>query len=151
LYPGLPGGAQTPKDIPMEPLSTSVSIIAILEAVQSCLKILKKYVGPSSMSSDEAETLMKSLYDFYGATSKFQAHLHLQEDDESLSASLEYLGPVVKQSLEAVIMIKGHFRDRGAIAKAFRGAKFDRKLKASLSSLDSATKLFNMAVLSDQQ
>jgi hypothetical protein len=134
----------------MDPFSLTVGTIGILQAVTSCLKLAKKYGGPSALSSAEAENLMKTIYEFHGAVRNFQTHLELYEDDETRIASLDYLKPVVNRSLDSFHIVKDYLSS-GLAAKTFRGSKFDRKLKASLKSIDDASKLFNMAVLADQQ
>ncbi|KAK3389894.1 hypothetical protein B0H63DRAFT_464493 [Podospora didyma] len=135
----------------MDPFSVSVGIIGIVSAVKGCLKLANKHVGASAISSEEAEALMKSLYELNGATRNFQMHQELNDDDDDLMASYECLQPVIKRSLEAAQMVKEFLQNNSKIAKAFRGVKFDKKLKVALKSLDEATKLFNMAILADQQ
>ena len=39
----------------MEPFSLTVGVIGILTALKSCLKLVKKHVGPSTLSSGEAD------------------------------------------------------------------------------------------------
>jgi hypothetical protein len=134
----------------MDPFSLNLGAITILQVVTSCLKLAKKHVGPSALSSVEVANLMKTVYEFHGAMRSFHTHLEIYEDDETRIASLEYFEPVLKQSLESAQIIK-EYLGSGLVAKTFRGSKFDRKLKASLKSLDDASKLFSIAVLADQQ
>lgn len=134
----------------MDPFSLTVGSLSILGAVTACLKLAKKHVGPSAMSSAEAGNLMKTLYEFHGAMNNFKTHLDMYDDDDVRMASLEYLKPVVERAYESSKIIK-EYLGSGRAAKTFRGSKFDRKLKDSLKALDEAGKLFNMAILSDQQ
>lgn len=134
----------------MDPFSLAVGVIGILEGVKSCLKSVKKHLGPSALSSADTDNLIKSLYEFHGAMKSFQAHLELYEDDDERQTSLEYLKPVVARSLKSLQIVK-QYLGSGRTEKAFRGVKFDRELKLSLKSLDDASKLFSIAVLADQQ
>lgn len=134
----------------MDPFSISVGILGIISSVTSCLKLAKQHIGPSAMSSTEAESLKKSLYEFLGVMHSFKAHLELHDDDDERLASLEYLTPAVNRSLEALKIVKEYINS-GRTDKLFRGVKFDKRLKASLKSLDDARQLFSLAVLADQQ
>ena len=134
----------------MDPFSISVGVFGILQTVTLCLKLVKKHVGPSSMSSADAENLKKSLYEFHGTMKSFQMHLKLHADDDERIASLEYLKPAVTRSLDSLHIVKQYI-DSGRTEKLFRGVKFDKKLKLSLKSLNDACKLFSMAILADQQ
>jgi len=82
--------------------------------------------------------------------SSFQANLELSEDDKERRDSLEYLQPVVTRSYEALMIVR-EYMDGGKTGKLFRGARFDKKLKTALKSLDDASKLFSMASYATQQ
>lgn len=64
--------------------------------------------------------------------------------------SLDSLKSVIEQSAKSVQLSKEHFSS-GLAARSLRGAKFDKKLRASLKSPEDASKLFNMSELADQQ
>ena len=77
-------------------------------------------------------------------------HLELYDDDEERISALEYLQPVINSSKEALRIVQQYING-GRTEKFFSGVKFDKQLKASLKSLDDASKLFSMATLADQQ
>ncbi len=135
----------------MDPFSLTLGIISLLEALKSSLKLARKHgVGPSALSSVEAENLKKTLLELHGATNNFKTCLDISDDEEWNMASLEYLKPVVERSFESLQIVRDYLGSRRTV-KAFRGANFDKKLKVSLKSLDDASKLFAMAVSVDQQ
>lgn len=134
----------------MDPFSLTVGVFGLVTAVTSCIKGIKKHVGPSSRSSAETESLKKSLCEFLGAMTSFQAHLGLNDDDDERMASLEQLKPVITQSLESLEIVQ-HFIDSGRTKQILRGIKFDKKIKIALKSLDDASELFKMAILLDQR
>lgn len=134
----------------MDPLSITAGVIGTLQAVASCLKLIKKHVGPSSMSSEETENLRKSLYNFHAAMSTLQIHLNVHEDDEEQMASLEHLNVAIRHAFESLKIVREYLGGKRT-ERVFRGVKFDKKLKQSLKALDDASKLFNMAIMADQQ
>jgi len=134
----------------MDPFSITVGVFGLLQTVTSCLKFVKKRVGPSALSASEAEELKRSLYNFHGVMGSFQMHLQLHDDDDDRISSLEYLKPALDRSAESLQIINRYLAG-GRTDKLFGGAKFDKQIKSSLKSLDDASKIFNMAVLSDQQ
>ena len=135
----------------MDPFSLTVGILSLLEAIKSSLKLARKHgVGPSALSLVEIESVRKTLFDVHGAMNNMKIYLDINDDEELNTTSLQYLKPVVERSSEALRIINGYL-GRGRTAKAFRGANFDKELKMSLESLDNASKLFNMAVIMDQQ
>lgn len=134
----------------MDPFSIFTGVVGILQGVNTCLKSIKKHIGPSAMSASETEELKRSLYELHGAMRSFQMHLELYDDDEERISALEYLRPAVNGSKESLKIVKQYINS-GRTEKFFGGVKFDKQLKASLKSLDDASKLFSMAILADQQ
>ncbi|EQB48610.1 hypothetical protein CGLO_12147 [Colletotrichum gloeosporioides Cg-14] len=101
------------------------------------------------MSGPDTEDMMRTLYEIHGVMGSFKAHLDLHDDDDDRMESLHYLMPVINRSSEALQTVKDYVSS-GRTEKAFRGIKFDKKLKASLKRLDDASKVFRMAILSNQ-
>lgn len=134
----------------MDPLSITAGVFGMLQAVSSCLKLLKKHVGPSSMSSEETENLRKSLYSFHAATSNLQIHLNIHDDDEEQMASLEHLKDAIRHAFESLQIVREYLGGKRS-ERVFRGVKFDKKLKQSMKALDDASKLFTMAIMAEQQ
>ncbi|KAK1965453.1 hypothetical protein LY78DRAFT_95383 [Colletotrichum sublineola] len=134
----------------MDPFSLTAGAIGIITAVASCLKAIKKNIGPSAMSAPETEDMMKTLYEIHGVVGSFKAHLDLHDDDDDRMESLRYLMPVINRSSEALQAVKDYVSS-GRAEKAFRGTKFDKTLRVSLKRLDDASKVFSMAILSNQQ
>ncbi|KAI8277771.1 hypothetical protein K4K59_009416 [Colletotrichum sp. SAR11_240] len=94
--------------------------------------------------------MMKTLWEVNGVMGSFRTHQELHDDDDDRMASLEYLKPVVSRSHEAIQIIKGYINS-GRRERFLQGVKFDKKLKLALKSLDDASKLFSMALVSNQQ
>jgi len=135
----------------MDGLSLAASVIAVIQLAGSCLKLSRKFLGPSEFGSSDLISMSTSLYGFNGAVKSLQTHLEIYEDDEARLSSLEYLKPVLKQCGEALYIIKDSVKDNGFIGKYVIGPRFDRKLKGSLKALDGAKELFILALHADQQ
>ena len=135
----------------MDGLSLATSVIAVIQLAGSCLKLSRKFLGPSEFSSSDLTSIITALYRFNGAVKSFQTHLEIYEDDEARLSSLEYLKPALGRCEEALKVIKDFMDTSGFIGRHFIGPKFDRKLKPSLKALDGAKELFMLALHSDQQ
>ncbi|KAF4626279.1 hypothetical protein G7Y89_g11882 [Cudoniella acicularis] len=135
----------------MDPLSLTVNVVALIQLASSCLKLSRKFVGPSEFSSSDLTSIVTALYGFTGAVKTFETHLEIYEDDEARLISLEYLKPALKQCEEALNIIKNFVEKSNFIGKHFIGPKFDRKLKISLKALDGAKELLTLALQADQR
>ncbi len=135
----------------MDGLSLAASVIAVIQLAGSCLKLSRKWIGPSEHSSTDLDTMTKALYGFNGAIKNFQTHLEIYEDDEARLRSLDYFTPALERCREALDSIQTFLEGTGFIGKHLIGPRFDRKLKASLKTLDGAKDLFMLALQTDQQ
>jgi hypothetical protein len=134
----------------MDGLSLAASVIAVIQLAGSCLKLSRKFLGPSEFGSSDLTTMTIALYGFNGAVKSFQTHLEVYEDDEARLSSLEYLKPALKQCEKVLNIIKDAVEKSDFIGKHLVGPKFDRKLKTSLKALDEAKELFMLALHADQ-
>jgi hypothetical protein len=135
----------------MDGLSIAASVVAVIQLAGSCLKLSRKWVGPSEFGSSDLTTITTALYGFNGVMKTFQTHLEIHEDDEARLNSLDYLKPALKWCKEALDIVKNFMEHTSFIGKHLIGPKFDRKLKPSLKALDGAKDLFILALHADQQ
>jgi hypothetical protein len=135
----------------MDGLSLAASVIVVIQLTGSCLKLSRKFLGPSEFSSFNLASMANALYGFNGAVKSFQTHLEIYEDDETRLSSLEHLKPVLKQCEEALHIIEDFVGKSGFIGKHVIGPRFDHKLKTSLKALDGAKELFMLALHADQR
>src|ERR1700684_2925837 len=115
----------------MDGLSLAASVIAVIQLAGSCLKLSRKWLGPSEFNSADLAAITTTLYGFTGAIKTFQTHLEIHEDDEARLSSLEYLSPALERCKEALDIVQGFMENSGFTGKHLIGPKFDRKLKAS--------------------
>ncbi|KAK3995944.1 hypothetical protein QBC44DRAFT_386935 [Cladorrhinum sp. PSN332] len=130
-----------------EAIGLAASIIAVLQLTNSCLKSLRKRIGPSSHSTSELYTIETTLYKFHGEISNFRTHLELHEEDKARLLALRHLTPVVDRCDDSLKAIQGFAQKAGSISKYTTGAKFDRKLKDCLENLERAKELFSTATI----
>jgi len=135
----------------MDSLSLTAGLIAVIQLTGSCLKLSRKFLGPSEFGSSDLNSMTTALYGFNGALKSFQTHLEIYEDDEARLSSLEYVKPVLKQCEEALHIIKDFMGKSSFIGKHVIGPRFDYKLKTSLKALDEAKELFILALRADQR
>jgi hypothetical protein len=135
----------------MDGLSVAASVIAVIQLAESCLKLSRKWIGPSEFGSADLAVIKTTLYGFIGAIKTFQTHLVIHEDDEARLSSLEYLSPALRRCEEALDIVKDFMEGSGFIGKHLIGPRFDRKLKTLLKALDGAKELFMLALHADQQ
>ncbi|KAI1359875.1 hypothetical protein F5Y08DRAFT_318569 [Xylaria arbuscula] len=135
----------------MDGLSLAASVVAVIQLAGSCLKLARKWVGPSQFSSTDISGITTSLYGFTGSIKTFQTHIEVHEDDEARLHSLGHLKPVLGRCEEALCIIKDFVEKSDFIGKHLIGPKFDRKLKTSLKALEETKGLFILALHSDQQ
>ncbi|KAF9780340.1 hypothetical protein IL306_000625 [Fusarium sp. DS 682] len=135
----------------MDGLSLAASVVAVIQLTGSCLKLSRRWLGPSEFSSTDLATVTMTLYAFTGAIKTFQTHLEIHEDDQVRLSSLEHLSRVLERSAEALDVVRSFLDKGGFIGKHLIGPKFDRKLKASLKALEAAKELFGYALHADHQ
>jgi hypothetical protein len=135
----------------MDPVSLTASVIAIIQLAGSCLKLSRKFLGPSGFDSSDLNSMTTALYGFNGAVKSFQTHLEIYEDDEARLSSLESLKPVLKQCEDALRIIEAFVGKSSFIGKHVIGPRFDYKLKTSLKALDGAKELFILTLHTDQR
>ena len=135
----------------MAEIALAASVIAVLQLVGSCLKLSRKWVGPSELGSADLTNMTTALYGLNGVMKNFQTHLEIHEDDEARLTSLKYLTPALDRCRETLDIVKNFIEGTGLIGKYFVGSKFDRKLKASLKALNGAKELFLLALQADQE
>jgi len=134
----------------MDPLSISASVAGLITLTGSCLKLSRKWIGPSEFSTSDLKAIEKALYEFNGVIMTFETHLKIHEDDVARLNSLNYLKPALDQCNMALEVIREFVGGCSLIGKHVIGPKFDRKLKASLKALDGAKELFMLALQGDQ-
>jgi len=135
----------------MDGLSLAASVIAVIQLAGSCLKLSRKFLGPSEFGSSDLNSMTTALYGFNGAVKSFQTHLEIYEDDEARLSSLEYLKPILKQCKEALHIIEDTVGKGSFMGKYIIGPRSDYKLKTSLKASDGAKELFMLALQADQQ
>jgi hypothetical protein len=135
----------------MDGLSLAASVVAVIQLAASCLKLSRRWIGPSEFSSSDLTTMMMALYEFNGVMKTFQTHLEIHEDDEARLGSLDYLKPALEQCKESLYIVKDFMEHASFIGKHLIGSRFDRKLKPSLKALNGAKELFMLALHADQQ
>lgn len=136
-----------------EAIGLAASIFSLIQATQTCMKMVKRFMGPSEHSSEDLKTMHRSLSDFWGVILVFNVQLNqLDEDDEDDSAklqSLEYLQPVVDNCNDSVQSIKEFMKSRRS-KKFFGGVIFDKRLQKLLKELDNAKEIFKISATADQ-
>jgi hypothetical protein len=135
----------------MDALSLTAGVIAVIQLAGSCLKLSRKWLGPSEFGTSDLTSMITALYAFNGAMKTFQTHLEIHEDDEARLVSLNYLVPALERCENALGIMKAFLERSGFLGKHFIAPAFDRKLKLSLNILDGAKEVFMLAVHADQQ
>ena len=77
-------------------LSLAASVIAIIQLAGSCLKLSRKFLGPSEFGSSDLNLIITTLYGFNRAVKSFQIYLEIYKDNKARLSNLEYLKPVLK-------------------------------------------------------
>jgi cob(I)alamin adenosyltransferase len=90
----------------MDPLSISASVAGLITLTGSCLKLSRKWIGPSEFGTSDLKAIEKALYEFNGAMKTFETHLKIHEDDVAWLNSLNYLKPALDQCNMALEVIK---------------------------------------------
>lgn len=134
----------------MDGLSLLASVIAVIQLSGSCLKLSRKYLGPSEFSSSDLVSMTTAIYGFNGAVKLLQTHLEVCEDDIARLISLKHLQPVLEKCEEALHIIEVFVKKGGFLGKHVIGPRFDNKLKQALKALEGAKELFGLALNADQ-
>ena len=135
----------------MDGLSVAASITAVIQLTAVCLKVSKKFLGPSQYSSASLDSILKSLYAFNGTIKNLQTHYEINEDDQARLDALNHLAKPLKSCEEALEIIRERLQNTTFFGHYVVGERFDRKLKNTLQDMEEARKLFEIALHSDQQ
>jgi len=134
-----------------EGLSLAAGVIAVTTLAGACLKLSKKWLGPSEFGSADLTITRTTLLGFAEAMTKFQIHLTALGYDEARQESLEYLPQVLERCVQALGMVHSFLENRGFMGKYVVAPRFDRKLKASLEALEAAKEVFIFALNANNQ
>jgi hypothetical protein len=135
----------------MDPFSIGFGVAGLLPVVIGCFQLAKAHIGPSSISSPEAKTLLNALLLFQLSLEALKRYMDLNQHDPQRLQALQLLDDVLTRCNDAIRIIKARLQNKSIIDKALRGAKFDKNFKTALKTVDEATKVFNFAMLADQQ
>lgn len=135
----------------MEVLGIAASVVAVVQLTGACLKLSKKWLGPSEFSTSELDTMIADLYAFNGVLRTFQTHLEIHSDDEPRILGLNHLTPVLHRCEGALTTIQEFMERSGVIGRYLLAPRFDRKLKLSLQILERAKGLLELAVSADSR
>ncbi|TIC90549.1 hypothetical protein CH35J_011863 [Colletotrichum higginsianum] len=133
----------------MEAVGIAASIAGLVLAVQECYKIINKHVGSSNLQSDEIKQMNSTLRQFLTVVGGFRAVLEASQEDEdrfNRMGRLEDVMTVCRKILEGIIA----FEDEDRLKKLIRGAKFDERLKQSMTELHDAKELLSLAISAEQ-
>lgn len=132
-------------------LSVAASVIAVTTLAGTCLKLSKKWLGPSEFDSADLASIKTTLLVFAEAMTKLQIHLTALGHDEARQESLEYLPQVLERCIQALGVVHGFIQNSGFIGKYVVAPRFDRKLKRSLEALEAAKEVFALALNANNQ
>lgn len=135
----------------MDPFSLTVGTVGLIGAVNACLKLAKKAVGPSKLGKAELAAANNTLFDALGILNSFKAFLELHEDDDGRMQTLVHLEPAMDRCREALQTIKTFIQGTSRVEKMWKGVKFDKEFKSALDAVEKSSELFRMAVMVDQQ
>ncbi|KAK5991494.1 Serine/threonine-protein phosphatase 6 regulatory ankyrin repeat subunit B [Cladobotryum mycophilum] len=135
----------------MDGLSLAASVIAVIQLAGSCLKLARRWAGPSEFGSADLVTITNTLYEFNGVMKTFQTHMEIHEDDEARLSSLEHLKAALGRCKQGLDIVKDFMENSNLIGKYVIGPRFDRKLKGAMKALDGAKELFMLSLHADQQ
>lgn len=137
---------------PLSALGVAASVISVVGMTASCLKLCSKMMGlgPSQNTSDDLKSILDMLYKFNGSIKNLQTHLELCEEDQARLSTLDELRMPVKDCEFALKIIQHHL-EGPRLGRYLVGARFDSKIKRSLTALEHSKTLFVEALCADQQ
>jgi hypothetical protein len=137
--------------IKMDGLSVGASVIAVVQLTETCLRLGKKFLGPSHHSPTRLDTIAQSLYSFNRIIRNLQTHYQINEKDQARLDALSHLTEPLKKCMEALEIISERLQTVDFLGQYVVGKLFDTKLKRSLHVLEEARKLFELVLHSDHQ
>jgi hypothetical protein len=137
----------------MEPIGTTASVIAIVQLTEFILKLAHKHMGlgPSQHDNRELQSISQALFAFNGVLQNLQTYLRINEENDARLQTLRCLTEPLERCKETLEILAERLKTAKFIGKHIIGERFDRKLKTALSEIEDARKLFQLALLSDQQ
>jgi hypothetical protein len=118
---------------------------------ETCLKVGKKFLGPSKHNSTNLNAISQSLYCFNGTLRNLQTHCEINGDDQDRLGTLNHLADPLKRSEDALKIISKRLENVNMLGQYVVGKPFDRELQKSLRALEEARKLFELALHSDNR
>ncbi len=132
-------------------MDVAACIIAVIQLTEVCLKLGKKFFGPSQRNSADLRKLSQSLYSFNGTVRNLQAHYKINGDDKARLDALNHLEKPLKQCEVVLDIVSKRLEHVDFLGQYVVGKSFDRKLQKHLDALEDARDLFELALHSDNQ
>ena len=136
--------------IPMDPVTALSLVHTTVQLTSSCIKVCRKYVGPSTHSSADIQGISDDLWTFNAALKNLETYYGIYEEDQAEEVAEPIALPSIKEPLshcdEALQSIKKHVESK---KKFFTGARFDTALEKQLKCLKDSRILFKELLLMD--
>ena len=143
----------TPKardQIPMDPVTALALVHTTVELTSSCIKVCRKYVGPSKYSEKDMKEISEGLWVFNGSLRNLETHYSIYEEDQAGSNALPSIKEPLSRCDEALKSIQKHMESKSPVKKFFAGARFDSAFEKHLKCLKDSRILFHHLLQVDQ-
>ena len=135
--------------MPMDPVTALSLVHTTAQLTSSCIKVCRKFVGPSKHNEADTKAISKDLWAFNAALKNLETYYAIYEEDQDESNAL----PSIKEPLfhcdEALQSIKEHVESKNTPKKFITGARFDTALEKQLKCLNDSKILFQQLLLID--
>ena len=136
--------------IPMDPISALGLVSTAVQLTNSCLKVCRKFLGPSKHDKTYIQAVYGEIMDFNGSLKSLEDHYRIFEesDDRSIKlSSIEKPMSVCEKTLES---LQGHLESKGFVRKIINGARLDTVLERHLKCLKNSRNLLHELLQMDQ-
>lgn len=127
----------------MDPVTALSLVQTTVNLTSSCIKVCRKYVGPSKYSEKDIKAFSEDLWAFNGSLKNLETHYGIYEEDEAGSMALPSIEDPLSRCNEALQPIQKHVESESRLKQFITGARFDTSFEKHLKCLKDSRILFH--------
>ena len=135
---------------PMDPISALGLVLTAVQLTSSCLKVCRKFLGPSKHDRIYIQAIYQDLMAFNGSLKNLETHYRIYEESQARSIALSSIEKPMSDCEKTLKSLQEHLESENIFKKFTTGARFDTVLERHLKCLKNSRNLFHELLQVDQ-
>ena len=136
--------------IPMDPISALGLVLTAVQLTSSCLKVCRKFLGPSKHDRTYIQAIYGDLMAFHGSLKNLETHYRIYEESQARPIALPSIRKPMSDCEKTLESLQKHLESKNFFKRFTTGARFDTVLERHLNSLKNSRNLFQELLQVDQ-